>query len=267
MIFVNWSGVTHWKALIARTARQRLLTLGCVLGLGISALALSGCGGGSDTSPPPDLVVTQDLVEPITQANVALLQGTVFSLPAGAFSEITPEATTLSFSIIKGATVAPGATEATLELGTPTFTLETGGANPRTITGNLRFGSCILDFPMGISITMNPCAFKLDSAGKRVGTENFASISNEFTVTKPNGQQLTYRGQGKPISGFFLTWVTDANGVSTVKLSYQHGKCSAPDGGCAPLNGSSNIALPNFNLLTVRSKVKVTVIPISGGGN
>ena len=114
---------------------------------------------------------------------------------------------------------------------------------------------------------MNPCAFKLDSTGKRVGTETFASLSNEFTVTKANGEKLVYRGQGKPISGFFLTWVTDANGVSTVKLSYQYGKCSAPDGGCAPLKGSSNIALPNFNLLTVRATVKVTVTPVSGAGS
>ena len=137
-----------------------------------------GCGG---TDPAP-IVATQNLTSAVTATNVAALAGgTSFSFPAGVPALGTSGATSMTINAPASATASP------------TFSVTEGATS---FSGTMGFGSCILTvtqssnvtrYPIGSTITINPCSVNAQTGGLNTGTATNASVTLTFGTTTSTG--------------------------------------------------------------------------------
>jgi hypothetical protein len=163
----------------------------------VTAAALSACGGGDD--PAPANVAAANATVPASATVVGSVSGKSFAFGSGVPSFGTTATTTVTFGT-----------------GTsPAFTIASGTS---TATGATTFGSCIFTVAQsgfatgplaaGSVLTVNPCTFAFDTAGKvasgapvtlnvnlQLGTTSSAPQQVQATISPSgalsvNGQQL-----------------------------------------------------------------------------
>jgi hypothetical protein len=159
--------------------RLNKLMAGLVMAGGV--MALVGCGGGG----APDLVTkaSENLTVKATAASVQAIDGTSFSFPNGVPAFGTTAATTFEI----GGTAAQ-----------PTYSVASGG---NTASGNLDFGSCILNLTkssflptsplaQGGKLTVPTCTFTVGTSGAVAdGVARNRTITLTIGTANSNGVQ------------------------------------------------------------------------------
>jgi hypothetical protein len=171
--------------------------------------ALVACGGGDDAAPA--LIAIADVralaIAPATAAAATAgltSAATGFTFPAGVPALGTTASTTVKFT-------APAAGTST-----PAFAIASGTG---TATGTMSFGSCIFNITSstipGIiapsAITVTPCEFDVNTAGKTVTEGTTGSIATTATLLL---------GTGATSAGAAVTvTVSNSGGTNTVTIN------------------------------------------------
>lgn len=176
----------------------------------VAVAALAACGGGGDSAPVTIALndVPAVTITPATApvANAALTAvSTGFSFPAGVPALGTTAPTTVKFTA-----PAAGATATT-----PTFDIASGTGSA---AGVVTYGSCIFNVTNstipGIvaptTITINPCAFDVNTTGKTVQEGATATI---------NATSVLVLGTASSLPAAVAVTVTNSGGVNTVTVN------------------------------------------------